>query len=329
MFQRRQARILIGVLLAVSLVLITLDVRGGEGNLLERVRGTATAVFAPIQEGMSAAVRPLGDLTGRTRELFRIRSENAELRAQVERLSERHRLLTDLERENEELRDLLEIRDRADLEVVTARAVALAPSTFEWTITIDVGSNDGVERDMPVIGGQGLVGRVIQVTPGASRVLLAIDPSFSATSRIGHNGEIGTVSGRGGDPLQFQPIDPASQIEVGDELVTSSYAGGVFPAGLPIGVVTDAGDDQARLIRTVEVLPYVDFTRLHHVHVVLNAPIEPVPPLEGTADIPFVPPQIDRDRDPDSLEEVDPLDATDDEDLDSDPLGEEDEDAPP
>src|SRR5690625_2957710 len=100
MFQRRQARILIGVLLAVSLVLITMDVRGGEGNLLERLRGTATTVFAPIQEGVSALVRPLGDLTSGTRELFRIRSENAELREEVERLSERHRLRTDLEREN-------------------------------------------------------------------------------------------------------------------------------------------------------------------------------------------------------------------------------------
>lgn len=316
MFQRRQARILIGVLLAVSLVLITLDVRGGEGNLLERLRGTATTVFTPIQDGVSTLVRPLNDLTSNTRELFRIRSENAELRAQVEQLEERRRARSDLERENEELRDLLQIRDHADLEVVTARAVSLAPSTFEWTITIDVGTNDGVERDMPVINGDGLVGRVIQVTPGAARVLLAIDPSFSASARIGHNGEIGTVSGRGGDPLQFEPLDPGADIEVGDELVTSSYAGGVFPGGLPMGVVADAGDAEARLTRSVEVLPYVDFTRLHHVHVVLNAPVDTVPPLDGTADIPFVPPPIERDLDLDDLEETDPLDDDDDEDAD-------------
>jgi len=322
MYQRRRARILIGVLLFVSLVLVTLDVRGGEGNLLERLRGTATTVLTPIQDGVSTLTRPLGDGTSSMRELFRIRSENAELRERVEELEERRRARTDLERENQELRDLLDIRDHADLDTVTARAVALAPSSFEWTITIDVGANDGVERDMPVINGDGLVGRVIQVTPEASRVLLAIDPSFSASARSGRTGEIGTMSGRGGDPMLMQPLDPSAAIETGDEIVTSSYAGGVFPGGIPIGVVTDAGDPAARLTRTIQVLPYVDFTRLHHVHVVLSAPVEPVPPLDGTADIPFVPPPVQRDLD---LDEADPVEGDEEEpsgDEPDDPSGE-------
>ena len=310
MYQRRRARILIGVLLFVSLVLVTLDVRGGEGNLLDRLRGTATTVLSPIQDGVSTLTRPLGDGTSSVRELFRIRSENAELRQRVDELEERRRARTDLERENRELRDLLDIRDHADLDTVTARAVALAPSSFEWTITIDVGANDGVERDMPVINGDGLVGRVIQVTPQSSRVLLAIDPSFSAAARSGRTGEIGTMSGRGGDPMLMQPLDPSADVETGDEIVTSSYAGGVFPGGIPIGVVTDAGDPTARLTRTIQVLPYVDFTRLHHVHVVLSAPVEPVPPLDGTADIPFVPPPVQRDLD---LEEADPVEGDDEE----------------
>ncbi len=307
MYQRRRARILIGVLLFVSLVLVTLDVRGGEGHLLERLRGSATTVLTPIQDGVSTLVRPLGDATANLREVFRIRAENVELRERVDELEQRRRARADLERENRELRDLLDIRDHAELETVTARAVALAPSSFEWTITIDAGSNDGVERDMPVVNGDGLVGRVIQVTPAASRVLLAIDPSFSAAARSGRTGEIGTLSGRGGEPMLLQPLDPSADIELGDVVVTSSYAGGVFPGGLPIGVVTDAGDPSARLTRTIQVLPYVDFTRLHHVHVVLSAPVEPVPPLDGTADIPFQPPPIQRgpddDEEPDSGED--------------------------
>jgi rod shape-determining protein MreC len=308
MYQRRRARILIGVLLFVSLVLVTLDVRGGEGHLLERLRGTATTVLTPIQDGVAVVVRPFDNLTSNVRELLRIRSENVELRERVEVLEERYRARSDLERENRELRDLLAIRDRAELETVTARVVALAPSSFEWTITIDVGSDDGVERDMPVVNGDGLVGRVIQVTPSASRVLLAIDPSFSAAARTGRTGEIGSMTGRGGDPLTMQPLDPSADVEVGDEIVTSSYAGGVFPGGIPIGVVSDAGDPTARLRRTVTVLPYVDFTRLHHVLVVLSAPVEPVPPLDGTAEIPFVRPQIPPGVEEGDVEEIDPLD---------------------
>lgn len=308
MYQRRRARILIGVLLFVSLVLVTLDVRGGEGNVLERLRGTVTMVLTPVQDGVASLVRPVGDAFSGVGDLFRLRTENAELRERVERLEERRRAVSDLERENREFRELLGIQERTGFDTVTARVVALAPSSFEWTITIDVGANDGVERNMPVTNGDGLVGRVIQVTPNASRVLLAIDPSFFATARSGRTGEIGSIGGRGGEPMVLQPIDPGARIEEGDEIVTSSYAGGVFPGGIPIGVVNDAGDPAARLTRTISVLPYVDFTRLHHVLVVKSAPIEPVPPLEGTGDIPFVPPPLDPFLDLEDLEEGDPGD---------------------
>lgn len=297
MYQRRRTRILIGVLLFVALLLITLDVRGGGDGVLDRLRGTATGVLQPVQDGFSTLVRPLGTATDGVRELFSLRSDNADLRQRVEDLEERRRVVADLERENRELQALLDLEERLGFETVAARTVALAPSSFEWTITIDAGSNDGVARDMPVIAGPGLVGRVIQVTPTAARVLLAIDPNFSAAARAARTGEIGSISGRGSDPMLLQPLEPGADIQRGDEIVTSSFAGGVFPGGIPIGVVADEGDTTARLARSITVLPYVDFTRLHHVLVVLSAPVEPVPPLEGTPGIPFEPPPISPDPD--------------------------------
>lgn len=297
MYQRRRTRILIGVLLFVALLVITLDVRGGGDGVLDRLRGTATGVLQPVQDGFSTLVRPLGTATDGVRELFSLRSDNADLRQRVEDLEERRRVVADLERENRELQALLDLEERLGFETVAARTVALAPSSFEWTITIDAGSNDGVARDMPVIAGPGLVGRVIQVTPTAARVLLAIDPNFSAAARAARTGEIGSISGRGSDPMLLQPLEPGADIQRGDEIVTSSFAGGVFPGGIPIGVVADEGDTTARLTRSITVLPYVDFTRLHHVLVVLSAPVEPVPPLEGTPGIPFEPPPISPDTD--------------------------------
>lgn len=292
MYQRRRTRVLIGILLFIALVLITVDVRAGDDGVLDRLRGVATGVLEPVQDGLSTLVRPLGSAFEGVGELFSLRSDNEQLRARIDELRERRRVVSDLERENEELQGLLDIRERLDFDTVAARTVALAPSSFEWTITIDVGGDDGVERDMPVVAGAGLVGRVIQVTPSASRVLLAIDPNFAATARSGPTGEIGSVSGRGGDPMLLQPLEPAARIDVGDEIVTSSFAGGVFPGGIPIGVVADAGDPTARLTRSISVLPYVDFTRLHHVLVVLSAPVDAVPPLDGTPDIPFEPPPL-------------------------------------
>ena len=308
MYQRRRARLVLILLIISALVLVTVDFRAddqdGDGPL-DRVRGVVTTVFRPVQDGLITLVRPLGDAASSVTDVFALRSENERLRAQVESLSERHRSVDDLERENAELRDLLAIGDRAQLETVAARTVALGPSYFEWTITVDVGTDDGVRRGMPVINGDGLVGRVFQTTPSASRVLLAIDPNFFAAARVVERGEVGNLNGRGGDPMLFNPLEPEAQIEVGDELVTSSYDGGAFPGGIPIGLVADVGDTSTRLTQEVQIRPFVNFTRLDHVLVVVQEPVEDIPPLDEVdedEDDVFRRPDVDATLDPEEIE---------------------------
>jgi rod shape-determining protein MreC len=290
--QQRRARTLLGVLLFTALVLVTIDFRGGEDGPVDRLRSGVTVIMRPIQDGVATLVRPFDDLGSGFRDLVSTRAENQRLREQAIDLQARRSSAVDLERENEQLRELLAMQDRTELETVTARTVALAPSSFEWTITIDVGSDDGIERDMPVIDGDGLVGRVIQVTPSASRVLLTIDPNFSAASRTARTGEIGPVDGRGGDPMVMRPLDPDADIAEGDEVVTSSYEGGVFPAGIPIGTVSEVLETGSRLTREVLISPFVDFTRLDHVLVVLSRPVGDLPPFEGTEGIEFTRPPV-------------------------------------
>lgn len=280
MFQRRRARILLAVLVVAALVLITVDFRAGEDGPLDRVRGGLSTVLRPFQDGVATIVQPFTNAGSNISELFTIRSDNQRLNQQLDRLQERRRSLADLERENAELRGLLALHDREQLDTVAARAIALAPSNFEWTITIDVGSDDGVEPYMPVINGDGLVGRVSQVEPHASRVLLAIDPTFSAAVRTSASGEIGTIDGRGGDPLLFRALDPDAELGPGDELVTSSYRNGVFPAGIPVGTIVEVDETSSRLSRQATVLPFVDFTRLHHVLVVRSAEVDELAPFD-------------------------------------------------
>jgi rod shape-determining protein MreC len=290
--QQRRARVLLTVLLLTALVLITVDFRGGDDGPVDRLRSGVTVIMRPIQDGVAVLVRPFSDLGSGVRDVVSTRAENQRLREEITILEQRRSSSTDLERENAELRNLLTMRDRTELETVTARTVALAPSSFEWTITIDVGSVDGIERDMPVLDGDGLVGRVIQVTPNASRVLLSIDPNFSAASRTARTGEIGPIDGRGGDPMVMRPLDPDADVEVGDEVVTSSYEGGVFPAGIPIGTVSEVVETGSRLTREVLVSPFVDFTRLDHVLVILTGGVQELPPFEGTDGIEFTRPPV-------------------------------------
>lgn len=285
MYQRRRARVLLAVLVLAALVLITVDFRSGEDGPLASVRGAATSAFGPAQDWLTTAVRPVGTAFASVSDLFRLRSENAALQARLSRLEERRESFSDLLRQNEELRRLLDMRRRSDWDVVAARTISLAPSNYEWTVTLDVGSDAGVARDNVVMNGDGLVGRVIQVTAGASRVLLAIDPNFTAASRVARPGETGPIDGRGGDLMRFRPLDPEADVQVGDEIVTSKYEGGIFPAGIPIGTVESVGDTTTQLSRDVRVRPYVDFTRLDTVLVVLGNPRTELPPVTAHPDV--------------------------------------------
>lgn len=279
MYQRRRARILLAALVLLALVLITIDFRSeGEGPL-DQARSLATSLFAPVQEGLSAVMEPVATALGSVGDVFRLSAENERLRRQLEQAREQRRSLTDLQRENERLRGLLGAVEERDLDVIVARTIALGPSNYEWTATLDRGTADGVERDMVVIDADGLVGRIIQVGPSSSRVLLAIDHNFAAAAHVARLGEQGRISGRGGDLMRFLPLDPETPVEQGDEIVTSRYDNGLFPAGIPIGNVEQVGEQTALLTREVQVRPFVDFTRLGAVLVIRRLPPPELPPV--------------------------------------------------
>lgn len=301
MHSRHKARVLVAALIVVAFVLITIDFRAGGAGAgngpLAVLRRAVTAVLGPAQDGLTSVIRPVADAVSGVGDLVDLRADNQRLRERVVGLEQQRRSLDDLRRENAQLRDLLAIGPRADFDLVVARTVALGPSNFEWTITIDAGADAGVARDMVVVTGAGLVGRVVQATPDAARVLLAIDPNFSAAARLARSGETGTVDGRGGDPMLFRPLDPEADIEPGDEIVTSSYSNGVFPPGIPVGTVAQVDAATTRLTREVLVRPYVDFTRLDQVAVIRSAPVAEVPPPEPDAGLDFTPPDATRPRD--------------------------------
>lgn len=291
MYGRRRARVLLAVLVLVSLVLITIDFRTPQGEgPLDRAREFVTTAFGPVQDGLGSLVRPIGNAFTDVGDLFSLRAENEQLRERIERLENRTESIAEIERENAELRELLGMQQRHDFDVVVARTVAFGPSNFEWTITIDAGADQGVERDMVVVNGDGLVGRVIQVTPSASRVLLAIDPNFSAAVRVTRTGAVGTLDGRGGGLMRLETLNPEADLVRGDEVVTAAYSNGVFPPGIPIGTIDSIGETTSVLTRDVGVRPFVDFSRLNHVMVVIHDPIAELPEIVIDPSIPIVPP---------------------------------------
>ena len=145
-------------------------------------------------------------------------------------------------------------------------------SNFEWAVIIDRGSSDGVTLDMPVIAADGLVGRVVKISPTSSKVMLISDPDSRVGVKLASSGERGLLVGGRGEELRLDLINPDTEVLPAEPVLTSGYQGSLFPPGIPVGQVARATTSEIELTRPVFVRPYVDFSRLSHVLLVLPHP---------------------------------------------------------
>jgi len=282
MFDRaRRLRLLVIALVIVSLAIITVDFRSKGNGPLERIGHVAMTVIGPVQRGFSSILHPIGSFFSSIghgpalqREISKLRSERAAVDAQLKQYG-------DVARENERLRALLALRDRFNLRTMPAQVIGVSPSNFERQIFIGIGSSNGVRRDMPVISGDGLVGHVTRVTADAAEVELIVNRGSAVAGRVASTGETGVVDGTGSNSLRLELLDPNARVAVNDQVVTSGYDNGLYPPGIPVGVVTRAPKAQgAALQRIVDVQPFVDFSSLDYVLLVTGE--KPRPTAKAT-----------------------------------------------
>ena len=280
----RSTRLLVASLLLASLVTITVDSRGGRTGPLAAIGRVGATIVGPLQEGVSTVFRPVGSFFSNIFRAGELAQQNAALQERIELLQREIQEVLTLRRENEEYERLLGIAEAHDVEGVGATVIGEAPSNFEWSVTIDRGSIDGVVLDMPVLAGEGLVGRVVDVYPTSSKVMLIIDPDSAVAARLSASGERGVLVGEREELLELDLIDPAIEVSPNEPVETSGYElasgqEGIYPPGIPIGVVDRVEPDEAELTVRVLVRPNVDFSRLGSVFLVTGtAPVEGQPP---------------------------------------------------
>ncbi|MFF3844452.1 rod shape-determining protein MreC [Streptomyces sp. NPDC002328] len=270
----RESRLLLVLLIAVAFALITVDIRGGEDSPVDGARQAAAAVFGPIEDGVSSAVDPVGNAVSAVRDsgerhdrLAELEQQNAALEAKLGSDDRNRSRLTQLDK-------MLKLAGAGQYGIKGAEVIAIgAAQGFSWTVTIDIGANDGVKRDMTVLNGDGLVGRVTTVGPDTATVLLANDPDFTVGTRMEAGDELGFASGQGDRPLRVELLNGKAEVKAGDRLVTfGSQADRPFVPGVPVGVVSRVDPSGGDLTRTLYVTPYVGFTKLDIVGVVVEAP---------------------------------------------------------
>lgn len=275
--ERRRRRTLLGVLVLVSLVLVTADFRAGDDGPLGTAQQVAMAAFSPVQDAVGTVLRPVGGFFSSIGQLGRLREQNAALEAELDALRSRSVAIADLERENEALREALSMSQRLELTTSAARVIGQPPGAFRWSVLIDIGSDNGVQRNMGVMNADGFVGKVTDVTATHARVQLAASPNAGYAVRVAESGQQGLVSGRGSRPLEMFIIDdPEADIDEGSEVVTRAFQGGSIPDGIPLGTVEQRGAEGTERAQFLDVLPHVDFSKLDIVLVVLDAPVMPV-----------------------------------------------------
>jgi rod shape-determining protein MreC len=286
----RRSRIVLAILVLLCITLIVFDLRGGDSGPTRPLRVAGETVLGSAERAMAVVVLPvrgllesLGGLGDADQRIAQLEADNARLRAELDTVANDRARVADLEA-------LLGLVATGDYETVPAQVIAVGPAQgFAWTVTIDVGSRDGVERDMSVISGAGLVGRTIDVGPATSTVLLVVDATSSVGGRLSGTSQIGIVSGTGRqDSLTMQLLDPLAVVDVGDVVVSFGSEGGrPYAPGIPIGTVAEMRGTEGQLTRSAVVTPYADISRLDIVGVVLRAPQSPprstLSPAEGVA----------------------------------------------
>ncbi|SCK18136.1 rod shape-determining protein MreC [Streptomyces sp. WMMB 322] len=270
----RESRLLLVLLIAIAFALITVDIRKGEQSPMDSARHVAASVFGPVENGVSAAVDPVGNSIAAVRDsgvrhdrISRLEAENAKLKQRLGS-SDRHRA------RSRELDRLLKTAGAGGYGLKGAQVIGIGSAQgFSWTVTIDAGTRDGIARDMTVINGDGLVGRVTTVSSSTSTVLLANDPDFSVGTRMEKSSELGFATGHGGDAMTVQLLNGKAQVKKGDRIVTfGSRNNKPFVPGVPVGTVSKVDRTAGDLTRSVNVRPFVSFSKLDIVGVVVKPP---------------------------------------------------------
>lgn len=268
--EKKNSRIVLIVLMAVSVVLMTVYSMGGSSGPLHVVQRAVNAVVSPFELVGTAggafvdnASQAVGDATADEETLSQLRDQNEEL-TQLLTQSEEYRL------EIERLQGLLNLKETYDIDGVSGRVIGRSFDAWNQTVTIDVGQADGVEMGLTVLGPHGVIGQVVSVNPSSSIVRLLTDPQSGVAAIIQSNRAQGIVRGSLNGLLYLENVDEDAKVEVGDVVLTSGL-GGSFTKGLLIGQVIQVDGKAQDGTRQILVSANENSSSLEEVLVVFSA----------------------------------------------------------
>lgn len=244
-------------------------------------------MISPMESSISTVIDPFRDAYQWVEGLFSAHGENERLQREVVKLREEVITLREASSENERLRQMLDFTNQPsfpeDYDAVPARVIGRSASSWNATITINMGSDDGVNMGQTVVNGQGLVGQISVVATNSAQVLLIIDHTSHVEAKLQTEATAGTVIGNINGLLEMDFVEKDAKVTAKDVVITSG-TGKLFVKGVPVGIVDEISDQEIEYFKRISITPFVDFSKLEEVLVL-------VPPA-GADEAPLV---IDRD----------------------------------
>jgi rod shape-determining protein MreC len=253
------------VLLAFSFLLFTnISIFA---NAYSKTKVYVSGLVGPTLKVVGSPFRFTAGLFDRYVDLVNVKEKNAELKKRLEALQLQNQKVPELEKENERLRSLLHFMEHRPATMTAARVIGEDVTNWFKCIIIDKGRGSGIKEKMPVVTADGVVGQAVEVNQWHTKVMIINDTNSALDVYVPGKQTRGVLEGTGRTTLKMKYVLKNDDIESGDKLVTSGKDG-IYPRGLPVGVVIAANKNVVGLFAEVEVMPYNNFRKLDEVLVV-------------------------------------------------------------
>lgn len=261
---------LVILILLIGILALRLTVR--DVPVISQAEQISKDAIAPLESGVMKVSQTVNEFLSGITSFGETKSQNKELKKKISGLETEVTRLKGFEYENVRLRDMLEFKQsKADqYEMVTASVIARDPSNWLKRITIDRGSADGIQKDMPVVTQDGLIGKILKVSAHNSEVILILDSTGSGVGgMVQISDTFGVVEGVDDDlnNVRMIHLPRDANIMINQTIITSGL-GGIYPRGIPIGRVVKIQPEPNGILKYATVKPYADFDRLQDVFVI-------------------------------------------------------------
>ena len=271
MFSKKMVLIVGGiVLITVNVILLSITSKSRSTLSAGRV---GLSFVAPFQEIVSRSVRFARGVWKHYFLLVSVAQENEILKKMLNESIGNNNQWHEIELANTRLRNLLNFQKTPNNQVLAAEVIGKDPSGWFKTVIIDKGKAEGLQKGLPVVLPQGVVGQVIEVSSHYSKVMLIIDRNSAVDALVQRSRARGIIKGSSADQCRFEFVLRKHDVQIGDTVIASGLDG-VYPKGLLIGRVSDLGGRKSDIFYDIAVAPFVDYETLEEVLVILGPEIK-------------------------------------------------------